>query len=356
MLLGLLGVPALAAIYWLRSRSQRVVVSSLVLWLDQRRPQQGGRVLQRMQTPLTFFLELLAIALLATAAAGPALVRKEAARSLVVVFDDSYSMLARKPGADGNSPRRQAEIALVKELARDNYVTRFLLAGAQPRQIGQSLRTLGDARDCLAAWQCQGPWADLRRAIAAAAELGGRRARILVLTDQAPAMKIEGGQIEWWAFGSKLPNLAITAATRCQTADSDRLLIEVTNLSDSPARAVLSVRFEDDPRRGRQGTVPFSSRQATRRGQSRSRADESRDSPPPERLAFDLAAGGSRQFFRNLPLGSPALRASLDHDALDIDNSVVLLPEPTKPLRVTVNLAEPELAERRWSRFWRPRA
>ena len=124
----------------LRSRSQRVVVSSLVLWIDQRRPQQGGRVLQRMQTPLTF-LELLAIALLATAAAGPALVRKEAARPLVVVLDDSYSMLARKPGADGNSPRRQAEIALVKELARDNYVTRFLLAGAQPRQIGQSLRT-----------------------------------------------------------------------------------------------------------------------------------------------------------------------------------------------------------------------
>jgi hypothetical protein len=359
MLLGLLGVPALAAIYWLRSRSQRVVVSSLVLWLDQRRPQQGGRVLQRMQTPLTFFLELLAIALLAMAAAGPALVRKEAARSLVVVLDDSYSMLACKPGADGNSPRRQAEIALVEELARDNYVTRFLLAGAEPRQIGQSLRTLGEARDCLAAWECQGPWADLRRAIAAAAELGGRRARILVLTDQAPAMKIEGGQIQWWAFGSKLPNLAITAATRCQTADSDRLLIEVTNLSDAPARAVLRVRFEDDPN-ATTGTVPFSL--ARKSGQSPPQSANG-DSPifaetkigtvpaqtrkpgqsPPQRLAFDLTAGGSRQFFRNLPLGSPALRVSLDHDVLDIDNNVVLLPEPTKPLRVAVDLAEPSL-------------
>ena len=31
MLLGLLGLPALAAIYWLRSRSRRVVISSLAL-------------------------------------------------------------------------------------------------------------------------------------------------------------------------------------------------------------------------------------------------------------------------------------------------------------------------------------
>ena len=187
MLLGLLSVPALAAIYWLRSRSRRVVVSSLVLWLDQRRPQQGGRILHRMQTPLTFFLELLALALLALAAAGPALVRKEAARLLVVVLDDSYSMLARDPKGDRNSPRRQAEIELMGELARDNYVTRFLLAGPEPRQIGQSLRTADETKAVLAAWECQSPWADLRRALAAAAELGGRRARILVLTDQAPA-------------------------------------------------------------------------------------------------------------------------------------------------------------------------
>ena len=156
-------------------------------------------------------------------------------------------------------------------------------------------------------------------------------------------MKIEGGQIEWWAFGSKLPNLAITAAARCQTADSDRLLIEVTNLSDAPGRAVLSMRFEDGANAAA-GTVPFSPEQATRRGQSRSLGRKPGQSPsPPERLAFDLAAGGSRQFFRNLPAGSPALRASLDHDALDIDNSVVLLPEPTKPLRVAVDLAEPGL-------------
>ena len=75
MLLGLLGLPALAAIYWLRSRAKLRTVSSLFLWMDQRQPRQGGRILQRLQTPLTFFLELLAIAAIAMAAAAPSVTR-----------------------------------------------------------------------------------------------------------------------------------------------------------------------------------------------------------------------------------------------------------------------------------------
>ena len=71
MLLGLLALPALAAVYWLRSRSRRAMVSSLAFWLDQRSPRRGGRILHRMQTPLAFFLELLAIAMLVMAASGP---------------------------------------------------------------------------------------------------------------------------------------------------------------------------------------------------------------------------------------------------------------------------------------------
>ena len=54
MLLGLLALPVLAAVYWLRSRSRRAVVSSLAFWTDQRSPRRGGRILHRMQTPLSF--------------------------------------------------------------------------------------------------------------------------------------------------------------------------------------------------------------------------------------------------------------------------------------------------------------
>src|SRR5882672_5647578 len=92
--IGLLAAPALVAIYWLRSRSRDRRVSSLLLWLDERRIWKGGRFIHRLQTPLLFFLELLAILLLVTAAAGPMMRAGESGRPLAVVLDDSFSMLA----------------------------------------------------------------------------------------------------------------------------------------------------------------------------------------------------------------------------------------------------------------------
>ena len=145
MLLGLLGVPALAAIYWLRSRSQRVVVSSLVLWLDQRRPQQGGRILQRMQTPLTFSSSCWPSPCWRRRRRGRRWCEKRPRGRWSWCWTIPIRCLPASRRADRNSPRRQAEIELINEFARDNYVTRFLLAGPQPRQIGQSLRT---ARRC----------------------------------------------------------------------------------------------------------------------------------------------------------------------------------------------------------------
>ena len=58
-----------------------------------------------------------------------------------------------------------------------------------------------------------------------------------------------------------------------------------------------------------------------------------------------MAGGAARQFFLNLPAGSPPLRATLDDDALEIDNQVLLLPESTKPLRVLVDLADASLRQ-----------
>jgi hypothetical protein len=310
MLLGLLAVPLLAAIYWFRSRSRRVVVSSLMLWTDPRRPRQGGQLLRHMQAPLSFFLELLAIALVVVAAAGPAMVRKDVARPLLVVLDDSYSMLAQDPGRPGalGAPRGRAEAALVEELGGDNYLARFLLAGAEPRLLGEPLRTVAEARQVLAAWTCQSPGADLQRGIALAAEVGGPNARILVLSDQAPPVKLEGGQVQWWAFGAKLPNMAITAALRSASGENQRALVEVTNLSDAPGRTTLTL--------------------------------EGGNLASPKSTAVELAAGAARQFFLDLPAGSPLLTATLGDDVLEIDNKVVLLPESTSPVRVSVDLGD----------------
>jgi hypothetical protein len=317
MLLGLLALPALAAVYWLRSRSRRAVVSSLAFWVDQRRPRQGGRILHRMQTPLTLFLELLAIAMLVAAAAGPAVLKRDVVRPLMVVLDDSYSMLARVPVGqvanlpDRDSARRRGEASVVEELERNSYVTRFILAGPQPRLLGEPVSDPARAGEILSQWTCQSPTADLPAAMALAAQVGGPTARVLVISDHAPPIKLDSGQTEWRAFGVKLPNMAFTAAARTRSGENQRVLLEVANLSSSRGRGTLTL--------------------------------EGGNLAAAKKLAVDLAAGAAKQFFLELPAKSPALRATLDDDALTIDNQALLLPAAAKPLRVQVDITETNL-------------
>ena len=70
--LGLLALPVLAAIYWLRQRARRLPVSSLLLWREAPESRIGGRKIERFESPPIFWLELLILALLVVAAAGPA--------------------------------------------------------------------------------------------------------------------------------------------------------------------------------------------------------------------------------------------------------------------------------------------
>src|SRR5436853_457944 len=89
---GLLALPALAAIYLLHNRSRPHVVSSLLLWTDTRTAPEGGRTVERLRPPLSFWFELLALLLLVLAAAGPQVWSAPGARPVVVVLDDSFSM------------------------------------------------------------------------------------------------------------------------------------------------------------------------------------------------------------------------------------------------------------------------
>ena len=246
MLLGLLGLPALAAIYWLRSRAKPRPVSSLFLWIDQRRPRQGGRLFQRLQTPLTFFLELLAIAAIATAAAAPSFNRSRFARPLVLVLDDSYSMQA---GGDA-STRHRAIQKLADEFRQTDYVARVILAGAQSRLLGTTVRSAEELQSGLEQWTCTAPTAALESAIALAGEIGGSSSRILVVSDHPPGGDLPAGKVQWWSFGQPLGNVALTAATRDtsvggSSGQQDRVLLEVTNFGTTPARTELVLKGAD---------------------------------------------------------------------------------------------------------------
>lgn len=273
-LFALLAVPALVAIYLFQRRYRVRDVSSLVLWDAIRQPSIGGRTRERLQLPLTFWLEVLAVLLLAFAAAQPLLPKWSHSRPLVIVCDDSLSMQA------GNA--RAKAIALAKsELAKRRFApVRIIVAGATPRF----------ERD-FAQWTCTSPSSDLDAAIALAASAAGRNALVLVLTDHAPERAIDPGRIRWQAFGAPLPNLGFVAATRA----GDRILLEIANDSSSQQSTTLHVV-----------------------------RDTRVDVPPHARQRVQLT----------VPSGP--IEASLGDDAAAFDNHVTLLPDHRPPIRVAL--------------------
>lgn len=307
---GLLEVPLLAAIYLLRQRYRPHLVSSLLLWQHQKPSHQGGQWVDRLILPLLFFIELLILLLLILAAAGPMLGRHQQRRAFVVVLDNSASMLAEY---DGRNARDRAIEGLQRLLEdTDSPEARCILAGKTPERLAVLLQGPDDVAELLRSWSCQAPTAEMDKALSLATELAGETARMLVLTDHPPADPewLDSGRLQWWAFGSPVPNHAIiNALRRRDTAGQDRCLISLANLSDEPAE--LTVRVEI-------------------------RADEATPSTELLTRRLTIPAGENRHERFTVPAAAGVLRVSLDQDAQSLDNSALLPPRPEKPLRVMV--------------------
>ena len=84
----------LAVLYFWRRHSRRMKVPALFLWDVKEEQPNAGKSLRISRLPLSFYLEALAILLLAVAAAMPFLMRKSEYPPLAVVLDNSFSMLA----------------------------------------------------------------------------------------------------------------------------------------------------------------------------------------------------------------------------------------------------------------------
>jgi len=298
-------IPALAAIYLLRSRYRRQVVSSLMLWSSHRSSQGGGRKLHRLQTPLLFFLELLVLILLIVAAAGPQWTVSVNKTPLIVILDDSYSMLAN----GDQSPRNQA-IEMIQQLFvdTDQYETRFVLAGSEPQLLGDLQQNDVKTQTKIEkAWQCFSPFTDIDQAIALAIQLVGPRGHIAVMTDQPPPQPYHTDRVRWWAFGTPIANAAIIHATRSKQENKQRCLIEVANFSVQPRQVLL-------------------------------RVTEAATSRPIESHRLNLAAKQIQRLFIDLPVGTGAIIAAIQDDALPIDNRVILLPPSDRHVHVGVRI------------------
>ena len=392
-LLAAAALPALAAIYILRNRYRRREVSSLMLWQFAVLSREGGAKVNKLQLPLVFFLELLALALLVTAATGPRWQLPAHARPLVVILDDSASMLANASGAAvpaaasgavvstathpasvslADSPRAKAAAALDDLLKSRKFLSiRLVLAGPKPRVLGSAVNTATEVREALAQWTCQSPDAALDAAIALANDLGGPQSQLLVLTDHAPpGSEFTGNRIQWRAFGSSQPNLAFVNATRTTHGDADRVLLEVANYSAS-ASATAAYRIialgspsgAAVPAAGASGAaVPAAGSgagvpPASPVGQPSRLPDPA---SPTGTVGGPAAAGAAaplllrsatltleprarQRLILNLPAGTPAIEATLAADALAADNRVTLLPAVRKRIRVQNSIEDAAL-------------
>ncbi len=293
-------VAALFAIYWLRNRFNPVRVSSLLLWQSQKEARESGVTLHRLQTPLLFFLELLALAAMACAAATPLLESTQEQRPYVIILDDSLSMQA----GGASSPRRQAQQHIEKEL-RGNvaYPVRFIIAGPEPVFLDSPARNHAEAMLALESWKCRAPRADLAAAVALAEETLGGNGRILVLTDHQPPSTTESGKTRWLALGAARPNLAIVNAVRGGSENRERLLLEIANFSSDSRTCTLTLNgLSSEPR---QVTLKLNAQEVQRRD-------------------FDVAVSGS----------AIKVQLTMPEDALAEDNEVLLLPKPAARVKV----------------------
>ena len=319
--LALLAVPVLVGIYLLRTRSRRYPVSSLMLWVNQKQARQGGLRIERLQTPLSFLLELLTLIFLALAIAEPIIRTSKSQIPLIVVLDDSFSMLA---GAD-DTPRSRSITALdeflkpegFNPLAKPRYGVRYVLAGTEPQLLNEAATSASEAIAELERWTCLSPSADLEAAVSFAATLGGSKAFMLVLTDEPPAHALESDRIQWWGFGIPQSNLAFVNATRNPSESGERCLFEITNLSGRVRTTELVVKLHN--------------------------AAGARSVTPLHRSTADILPMETHRIFLNLPPKTPSLRARIGEDALSIDNTVVLLPQTRKPVHVDIRVQNKRL-------------
>lgn len=309
-LIALATVPALAAIYILRNRFRRRPVSSLVLWRFQVQSKAGGAKIHRLQLPLLFFLELLALVVLVTAASGPHWQLPQSTRPLIVVLDDSFSMRAARDGISSQARATEFLKRLFDQQSPPS--TRLILAGSEPRSLGSTVQSWREVKALLPQWNCWSASASLGAAITLASEIGRQQANILVLTDHPPAdPTISNRRLEWHAFGLPLDNLAFVNASRTAFGDQDRCLLEVANFSDHAQPAALLVQTGSNQ---------------VQRSQLLIGAHES------QRLVFNIAST------------APLLHAEIGADALAEDNQVRLLPQLRRRVRVQVALTNQALA------------
>ncbi len=239
-----LSIP-LTVLYMLRSRRQRVEVSSTRLWEGEQEFVSAALPWQRLKITAALILQLLALAAFALLLARPSY---EEATLLgphtVLVIDTSGSMaLAGRLDAAKEEAR-----SLVAD-ASDAQLVSVVEAGSRARVVAAFERDPSALRAGIDGLEASGGVEDLEGALRLARGLAtpDRPTTILLLTDGG----LEGavtepiGNARQIAFDAVADNVAITAfGAGAPGEGASRLFLEVANFSDRSTTAVVETRVD----------------------------------------------------------------------------------------------------------------
>ena len=184
LLFGLLAIPVLA-LYLLRVRGRERRVSSTFLWRHVVHDIEANTLWQRLRPSLLLFLQLLALAALVLALAGPYFLRASGIEGdLILVLDASASMQATDVSPSRFGQAQQEALGLIDQLSQSNLAT-VIRMGDVPEVLVAQSQDKGRVRRAIEEARPTAGGADLGSALSLAASVvrGERPAQVVVLSD-----------------------------------------------------------------------------------------------------------------------------------------------------------------------------
>ena len=238
-LLGLLALPIIGYIHLFHRRFPPLEVAGLHLWTLDTRKDSPGRKKEQLPITRSLLLELLAALLISLLLADPRDASVTTRPHLVVVLDDSASMMAHIPETGESARDRAIEwLKQQREKMGRDAVYSVLTTGHRPTLIAGPRASWEEVSSAIDNWKPGSPRHPFDATWDLGAQLAGQEADFVFLTDQLPQTEqMTPARMSLHSFGRKLDNVAITAARWLYDSQAGEgiIFVRIANLGKSPA-------------------------------------------------------------------------------------------------------------------------
>jgi len=256
-LLGLLALPFLILLYFLKLKRPQVTVYSTLLWQKVIEDMRVNSPFQRLKRSLLLLLQLLLLLLLILALARP--VSKGAGArdaSVIVLLDTSASMSTQEPDGRSRFDIARAQLRDMIDNLGSNAEMMIITFNRNARERCELLANRRRLHRALNAVSLTEAGTDLRPALELArgvAEARPDSARVLLLSDGGfpdpgtVELPTEEG-IEYIPIGSDQPNLAITSLDvrrDLMNPEQMQLFVSMRNFSKEPFEGTMDLFLDD---------------------------------------------------------------------------------------------------------------